>query len=87
MNGEKMKNTKKILILMMILIACLFIPSLKVRAVTNTETEYVHDENGGTVNYYGTDKLSEHDGNYLWDYMDKHQYRQLSNERLDLAVN
>ena len=39
------------------------------------------------IDDYGTDKLSEHDGDYLWDYMAKHQYRQLSNERLDLAVN
>ncbi|MFA6843101.1 MAG: family 10 glycosylhydrolase [Bacilli bacterium] len=50
-----MKNTKKILILMMILMGSFFIPSLKVKAVTNTETEYVYDESGGTVNYYGTD--------------------------------
>lgn len=39
------------------------------------------------IDDYGTDKLSEHDGDYLWDYMDKHQHRQLSNKRLDLAVD
>lgn len=34
---------------------------------------------------YGTDKIHQHTGKYLWDYMTRSQYRELSNSKLGLT--
>lgn len=36
--------------------------------------------------WYGSDKISDNEGEYLWDYMEKLQYRQLSNDKLSLVA-